>query len=130
MRGYFDYRCTVKPPNVANITDGTSNTIMAGECLPSATADINFWSFNGTYSGTTVPLGFNSNTVIGGTGNCNSSTWQSAGVPLGCRFGAASAGFVSMHPGGSNFLFGDGSVHFLKNSINMFTYCAGQPSGG
>jgi prepilin-type N-terminal cleavage/methylation domain-containing protein/prepilin-type processing-associated H-X9-DG protein len=132
MRGYFDYRNTAKPPNVASITDGTSNTIMVGECLPSHTADINFWMFNGSYAGTTVPLGFNSNTAIPvAGGSCSSSTWQSASAPLGCRFGAASAGFVSRHPGGANFAFGDGSVHFLKNSINMITYCAlGSRSGG
>ncbi len=30
----------------------------------------------------------------------------------------------SNHPGGTNFLFADGSVHFLKSSINMRTYWA------
>jgi prepilin-type N-terminal cleavage/methylation domain-containing protein/prepilin-type processing-associated H-X9-DG protein len=30
----------------------------------------------------------------------------------------------SMHPGGANVLFGDGSVHFLKSSIAMKTYWA------
>ena len=30
----------------------------------------------------------------------------------------------SNHPGGSNFLFADGSVHFLKSSISIMTYWA------
>jgi prepilin-type N-terminal cleavage/methylation domain-containing protein/prepilin-type processing-associated H-X9-DG protein len=132
MRGYFDYRNTAKPPSIANITDGTSNTILAGEVIPLNAADSNFWGFNGAYAGTTVPLGFNSNTVVAGVAaGCNSSTWQSPSAPIGCRFGASAKGFISRHPGGANFLFGDGSVHFLKNSINMFTYCAlGSRAGG
>ncbi len=132
MRGYFDYRGTQKPPNVASITDGTSNTIMVGEVLPSNAADNNFWMFNGSYAGTTVPLGFNSNTIVPVAGGpCSSTTWQSASAPVGCRFGASAKGFISRHPGGSNFAFGDGSVRFLKNSINMVTYCAlGSRAGG
>jgi prepilin-type N-terminal cleavage/methylation domain-containing protein/prepilin-type processing-associated H-X9-DG protein len=37
----------------------------------------------------------------------------------------------SNHPGGANFLFADGSVHFLKSSINIKTYWAlGTKAGG
>ena len=36
----------------------------------------------------------------------------------------------SYHPGGVNALFGDGSVHFLKNSINWTTYRALGSIGG
>jgi prepilin-type N-terminal cleavage/methylation domain-containing protein/prepilin-type processing-associated H-X9-DG protein len=132
MRGFFDYRSTQKPPNIAGVTDGTSNSIIVGETLPSNAADNNFWMFNGSYAGTTVPLGFNSNTItpIAG-GPCSSTTWQAAAAPVGCRFGSSAKGFISSHPGGANFAFADGSVRFLKNSINLQTYCAlGSRNGG
>ena len=31
----------------------------------------------------------------------------------------------SQHPGGVNASFADGSVHFIKNSINSWPYCRG-----
>ena len=40
-------------------------------------------------------------------------------------------GSRSRHPGGVNTLFGDGSVHFMKNSIDAKTWIAlGTISGG
>jgi len=130
MRGYFDYRSSFKPINIASVTDGSSNTIMAGEVIPSRAADSNFWYFNGAYAGTTVPLGWNSNTYPSSAANCYQQ-WQNSTAPTGCRYSAAGKGFTSFHPGGSNFLFGDGSVKFLKNSIAMVTYCGlGSRAGG
>jgi prepilin-type processing-associated H-X9-DG protein len=35
---------------------------------------------------------------------------------------AVADGFKSNHTGGANFVFADGSVHFLGDTINMWTY--------
>jgi prepilin-type processing-associated H-X9-DG protein len=35
---------------------------------------------------------------------------------------AVADGFKSHHAGGANFLFCDGSVHFLAQAIDMWTY--------
>ncbi|WZO98251.1 DUF1559 domain-containing protein [Isosphaeraceae bacterium EP7] len=129
LRGMFDYR-TMQTVTIASMTDGTSNSLMVGEVVPVASADSCFWHFSGGLAGTTVPLGWNSNTVKGDDPACNGK-WQAADAPVGCRFSAAAKGFVSKHPGGGNFIFGDGSVKFLKNTISMPTYCAlGSRNGG
>jgi prepilin-type N-terminal cleavage/methylation domain-containing protein/prepilin-type processing-associated H-X9-DG protein len=130
MRGFFDYRGTQKPPTIASVTDGTSNTVIVGEILPARAADANFWFQNGGIHGMTVPLNWNSNTYPAAASLC-AGNWQGATAPLGCRFGAAAKGFVSLHPGGANFAFADGSVHFLKQSINIFVYTSlGSRAGG
>ena len=61
---------------------------------------------------------------ICGTFGPTNSNWA-------CRCAYSNTGFKSHHPGGGNFLFADGSVHFLKQSIAMTTYCAlGSRNGG
>ncbi len=49
-------------------------------------------------------------------GTCGSSTSQNQG------FDQNITNASSNHPGGANFLFADGSVHYLKSSISMNTY--------
>ena len=120
LRGIFDYR-TGQVVDLAGIPDGTSNTIMAGEVLPYQSADNNLYMLNGGTAGVTIPMNWNSAGIPGRFPNCavafGSTTW-------GCRFSYANKGFKSEHPGGANFLMGDGSVRFLKTSINRLVYVA------
>jgi prepilin-type N-terminal cleavage/methylation domain-containing protein/prepilin-type processing-associated H-X9-DG protein len=129
LRGFADYS-TMQIASIASVTDGTSNTILVGEVLPIADANNAFWTSTGSASGTTVPLGWDTNSFPATDPSCNGA-WQAASAPLGCRYSAAAKGFVSRHPGGANLLFADGSVHFLKKSISLPTYCAlGSRNGG
>jgi prepilin-type processing-associated H-X9-DG protein len=127
LRGMFDY-FGAQSVSLPSVTDGTSNTILVGEVLPYQTADLNFWNFNGSVAGTTIPINWNSNTVDPSSTPCYNH-WGD--IPLGCRFNYDSTGFKSQHPGGANFLFDDGSVRFLKASLNAITYAAlGSRAGG
>ena len=65
---------------------------------------------------------------VGGPG-LTGGTWA---LPWGCGGSgdpkvaldnwAVSDGFKSYHPGGANFLFADGSIHFLAEDIDHMTY--------
>jgi prepilin-type N-terminal cleavage/methylation domain-containing protein/prepilin-type processing-associated H-X9-DG protein len=62
---------------------------------------------------------------------CDSQPGQQLGCNNQGNEGSEFAGSRSRHPGGVNSLFGDGSVHFLKNSVNAMTWVQlGSISGG
>jgi prepilin-type processing-associated H-X9-DG protein len=116
----FDY-ATGQVVSIASITDGTSNTLSVGESLPAQRADNNVWTFSGVTNGTTVPINQYSGKANSSFGTAD---WAS-------RTAYSNTGFKSHHSGGANFLFADGSVHFLKQSISMITYCSlGSRNGG
>jgi len=117
------------PLPLVKITDGLSNTILVGESLPKMhdhLAQNLWWRYNGgvAHASTIVPINQRSD----GTSNCDPKAYSA-------RNWNVSWGFKSRHSGGANFLFGDGSVHFLRDSIDMRTYqllgCRndGQPTG-
>ena len=56
------------------------------------------------------------------TSLCDSQPGQQLGCNNNGNEGSEFAGSRSRHPGGVNTLFGDGSVHFIKNSINPLTW--------
>lgn len=100
----------------ADITDGTANTILMGEVLPSCgDHHRNGWySPNALWTATTGPINFNTCGLqqVSNTGsNCNDyRNWQT------------SQAFKSQHPGGAQFVLCDGSVRFLPETIDYTTY--------
>jgi prepilin-type N-terminal cleavage/methylation domain-containing protein/prepilin-type processing-associated H-X9-DG protein len=109
---------------LASITDGTSNTIMYGEHARAIedASDQSTWHWwpSGYYGDTnfTTYWPINPNKKLpnssSGVGIAASSTCR--GVVTNPEVEAAS----SMHPGGANFCFMDGSVHFIKDSISCW----------
>ena len=119
LRGMFDVN-DGQTVTLAGVTDGTSNTISAGESLPAHAPDNNVWEWNSGANGTTIPINYPS-----GQSCTTAGSWGSPNFASRCAY--ANVGFKSKHPCGANFLFVDGSVRFLKATINIFTYCARQP---
>jgi len=122
LRGMFDVNDSQKVA-IADVTDGLSNTISMGELIPANRADNNVWEYNGIGHGTTVPMNFFTPLVFDGFGS-TADGWKHRGS-------YTNTNFQSRHPGGCNFLFADGSVKFLKQTIALTTFCAlGSRAGG
>jgi prepilin-type N-terminal cleavage/methylation domain-containing protein/prepilin-type processing-associated H-X9-DG protein len=98
------------------IEDGTSNTIMMGEIRPSTAAFnwIHGWTLSeGMWFATTAPINYETDPeVVGVTEICK--RWD--------KDFSTAHGFKSRHAGGANFVFCDGSVHFLSESIDYTNY--------
>jgi prepilin-type N-terminal cleavage/methylation domain-containing protein/prepilin-type processing-associated H-X9-DG protein len=105
---------------LSQITDGTSNTFLAGEQIMRVT-NWNTWVHaNHSVGSTALPLNrVQPGVAITSSGSINIATRAS---DLGSWTHWYS--FRSQHPGGGNFVLCDGSVKFLKNSTNMTTYQA------
>ena len=129
---------------LAQITDGLSNTIYVGEhsrFLNDPEPLMNWWnrygnfvSVNGEFRAQVVAMSvarINSNLQVpeidesGSLNTANSAPWGPFNWfynPL--YWDGGQHGFRSFHPGGANFVFGDGSVRFLKQTMNPPTYQA------
>jgi prepilin-type processing-associated H-X9-DG protein len=116
---------------LTDITDGTSNTLAMGEqTLALYNGVTSSWAYCGWVSVGIDPVG-NWNTTFPAQGlniwNYNHNpppnntpgqraTWYNA---------------ASLHPGGVNFVFADGSVHFIQQSIDVpsLTYLSRMADG-
>jgi prepilin-type N-terminal cleavage/methylation domain-containing protein/prepilin-type processing-associated H-X9-DG protein len=114
---------------IAQVTDGTSNTMIFGEHSkghlmmldPGYAVSDGCWNSGRWYDtlfSTLYPMNLGlGNTGVSLTGKVNASYW----LP-------ATAG--SYHPGGANIAFCDGSVHFLKNSVSSWAFTGSADSYG
>jgi prepilin-type N-terminal cleavage/methylation domain-containing protein/prepilin-type processing-associated H-X9-DG protein len=144
--------------SIAMVTDGTSNTTLWGEMSRwrNEPADhLNQWQFTVVWASTSwgqtwpgnvqpqtgaftyPPINTppdTTNTYLGqvfcgcGSGNCIPSDWLQ-NCPAALKLGQFA--FRSNHPGGANFAMADGSVRFIKQTVNQATYMAlGTRAGG
>jgi prepilin-type N-terminal cleavage/methylation domain-containing protein/prepilin-type processing-associated H-X9-DG protein len=94
----------------AQITDGLSNTFMAGECIGRTSIVVN-WGVE-SFATTAYPINYLNRSLVTNPPNQSNPRWDE------------SIGFRSFHPGGANFLMCDGSVKFVKDGIAGANYRA------
>jgi prepilin-type processing-associated H-X9-DG protein len=118
-----------------SITDGTSNTMMVSEVVQGQTSStstasgdirgLTVWSVGATYEAMIPPNSGLPGDVLYQAGLCqypyqnNPPCTFPSTANLQILFGAR-----SRHPGGVNVGFIDGSVRFIKNTINLATWSA------
>ena len=131
LSGVFNRIGINRGMNFGAVRDGTSNTIFMGEVLPECHdhLDGGWWRFNALgngEAGTSTPI--NLFTTCAGT--------QQEAANKGYPYNGITSmpdcvaksnwnlawGFKSRHPQGCQFVFGDGSVHFISQSVNYATY--------
>jgi prepilin-type N-terminal cleavage/methylation domain-containing protein/prepilin-type processing-associated H-X9-DG protein len=127
--GYFNYwaRSTAgdkymfgenSTTSLPQVTDGTSNTLMMGEqTLALFNGVTTSWAYAGWVSVGIDPVGA-WNTTVPATGL---NVWQYYIYPgtYGTRASWYTA--ASLHTGGVNFVYGDGSVHFISQTIDTIS---------
>jgi prepilin-type processing-associated H-X9-DG protein len=112
--------------SIASITDGTSNTLLFAESaygkLAGQDAIFFGWWNSGDYGDTMLTTLYPINPQSKLSGNPNATV-----ISIDTFESAAS----SFHPGGINVAFADGSVRFIKDSINTmpFSQATGIPTG-
>ena len=109
--GIFQRASYWVPINLKNITDGASNTFLAGENVVFVDYHSAAYFSDGDWATCGIPLNY-----------------LPANLPpeefLDNNVSKAVRGFKSLHPGGAQFVMCDGSVHFVQEGIDTLSYRA------
>lgn len=136
IQSAFGHRMNI---NLAAIIDGTSNTVFMGEVLQGGQYDVRGLMWSSIPGGASFMTRFTPNSYKDYLNITNGGDWLNNDPSFGfctsdpvhqlpCTANAsdsdAFAGSRSRHPGGVNVVMGDGSVRFVKNTINAATWVA------
>jgi prepilin-type N-terminal cleavage/methylation domain-containing protein/prepilin-type processing-associated H-X9-DG protein len=119
LRGHWAAR-------LQDVTDGESQVIALGEMLPQKSdhSHRGWNNFNSLWYVTNGPINFHV-VGVGEKGFAWSGQRPAQGNPYSCthfKTWNTSQAFKSRHKGGAQFVFVDGSVQFLSDSIDYMTY--------
>ena len=116
-----------------HITDGASNTLLAGERPPSFDIQFGWWYAGGGQDGVGTLdflLGVTEMSFVHYTAYSECGSQPSAYGPGSIRDFCSAFHYWSLHSGGANFAFCDGSVRFLAYSARSVLPSLATRSGG
>jgi prepilin-type N-terminal cleavage/methylation domain-containing protein/prepilin-type processing-associated H-X9-DG protein len=127
------YPTRARSASFASISDGLSNTILSGEIIKGKGADLRGFTWWGDAVSTSTYLPPNSTLpdVQNSAGYCVFPFQNNPPCRVATTQFPPTYAWRSRHPGGVNLAFCDGSVKFVKNTINLFVWRAlGTSAGG
>lgn len=107
--GMFFRNSYLKPVKMRHVKDGTTKTILCGEDLTRFNKHAALYYANGDWATTNPPINYKPD--LDANPDALDDYWNVQG-------------FRSDHSGGANFVFVDGSCHFISDSVDRYSYQA------